>query len=280
MMALEAWFWTPLTYDFMRRGLVMAVLVASVCAVLSCYLVLKGWALLGDAISHAVLPGVVLAAVLGLPLAVGAFAAGLFCAAATGHLTATSRLKEDTVMAIVFSGLFALGLVLLSALRVPDFHVGHILFGNMLGVTWADIIESGVVVVAVLMLVLIKRRDLMLFCFDATYARAIGINVALLHYGLLTLVALAVVAALKAVGVILVIAMLIAPGAVAFLTVRRFEYMLPLAMGVAVASAVAGTIMSFSLDVAPGPLIVVLQATAFIAALARRQLRALSVETR
>jgi manganese/iron transport system permease protein len=267
MSLIEAWLMTPLSFDFMRRGLVMAVLVGTVCAVLSCYLVLKGWALLGDAISHAVLPGVVVASALGLPLAVGAFAAGLFCAFATGHLKETSRLKEDTVMAIVFSGLFALGLVLITLLPGRDLHVSHILFGNMLGVTWADVWESGLVVGLVLAIVLLKRRDLMLFCFDPAHARAIGLDVRLLHYGLLVLVALAIVAALKAVGVILVIAMLIAPGAIGFILARRFETMLPIAVGVAVVSSVLGTVASFPLDVAPGPLIVVLQALAFALAL-------------
>ena len=274
MTLLEAWLLTPLSFDFMRRGLVMAVLVGAVCAVLSCFLVLKGWALLGDAISHAVLPGVVIASALGLPLATGAFAAGLFCAFATGHLKETSRLKEDTVMAIVFSGLFALGLVLMVALPSRDLHVSHVLFGNMLGVTWADVAESGLVAVLVLAIMLLKRRDFMLFCFDPAHARAIGLDVRLLHYGLLVLVALAIVAALKAVGVILVIAMLIAPGAVGFILARRFETMLPIAVTVAVVSSVLGTIASFPLDVAPGPLIVVLQALAFALALGWKRLAA------
>ncbi len=271
MSALDWLLLEPLSHGFMQRGLAMAVLVAGACAVLSCFLVVRGWALIGDAVSDAVLPGVVLASVFGLPLATGAFAAGLLTAVATGHLASTTRLKEDAVLAIVFSGLFALGLVLLVALPTRDLHVTHVLFGDMLGIRTADLIESGVVVALVLAVALVKRRDLALYCFDAAHARAIGLDVRVLHYGLLALVALAVVAALKAVGVILVIAMLIAPGAVAALIVRRFDAMLGLATLVAVASAVVGTLASFRLDVAPGPLIVVIQALVFAVTLAFRR---------
>ena len=140
----ELWdsFVVPLSYGFMQRALVAAVLIGAVCAVLSCYLVLKGWSLMGDAISHAVLPGIVLAFVLGLPLAVGAFVAGLACALATGYLTENSRVKEDTVMGIVFSGMFGFGLVLFTKVET-DQHLNHILFGNMLGITARDLVEIG-----------------------------------------------------------------------------------------------------------------------------------------
>ena len=148
----------PLSYGFMQRALVVAVLVGAVCSVLSCYLVLKGWSLMGDAISHAVLPGIVLAYVLGLPLAVGAFAAGLGCAVATGYLKENSRVKEDTVMGIVFSGMFGFGLVLFTKVET-DQHLNHILFGNMLGVTARDLIETGIVAGGALVVVLLKRRD-------------------------------------------------------------------------------------------------------------------------
>ncbi len=176
----------PLSYGFMQRALVVAVLVGAVCAVLSCYLVLKGWSLMGDAISHAVLPGIVIAFVLGLPLAVGAFAAGLGCAVATGYLKENSRVKEDTVMGIVFSGMFGFGLVLFTKVET-DQHLNHILFGNMLGVTARDLVETGIVAGGTLLVVLVKRRDLLLYCFDPQHARAIGLPVRALHYGLLVL---------------------------------------------------------------------------------------------
>jgi manganese/iron transport system permease protein len=255
----------PLGYDFMQRALAVAVLVGAVCAVLSCFLVLKGWSLMGDAIAHAVLPGIVLAFVLKIPLAVGAFAAGLASALATGYLKEMSRVKEDTVMGIVFSGMFGFGLVLFTKVDT-DQHLNHILFGNVLGVTSQDLIETAMIGTLVLGLVIAKRRDLLLYCFDPQHARAIGLNVRLLHYGLLVLLALTIVASLKAVGIILVVAMLIGPGATAFLVTRRFEAMLLVALLVAVGASFIGTIVSYHIDGATGPTIVLVQAVMFVAA--------------
>ncbi len=272
MNAAAAFLLDPLAHDFMRRGLVVALLVGAVCALLSCFLVLKGWSLMGDAVSHAVLPGIVLAHVLALPLAVGAFAAGLLCALSVGYLRDHSRVKEDAVMAIVFSGLFALGLVMFVKIDT-DQHLNHILFGNMLGVRWSDVVETALIALPVIAIVLMKRRDLMVFCFDPAHAQAIGLPVAVLRYGLLTLLAMTIVASLKAVGIILVIAMLIAPGAIGFLLARRFDAMLAIAAAAAIGSCVAGTILSFHLDAATGPAIVVTQALVFALALGWRALR-------
>ena len=263
---------TPLSYGFMQRALLVAVLTGAVCAVLSCYLVLKGWSLMGDAVSHAVLPGIVLAVALGLPLAVGAFAAGLLCAVATGYLKDNSRVKEDTVMGIVFSGMFGLGLVLFTKVET-DQHLLHILFGNMLGVTDRDLIETAVVAGLTLAVVLAKRRDLLLYCFDPRHARAVGLKVEWLHYGLLVLLSLTIVASLKAVGVILVVAMLVAPGATAYLLTRRFERMLMVAVAVAVGSSVLGTLVSFHINGSTGPCIVLIQAAIFCLALLWDQLQ-------
>ena len=264
-----SWLWNlvalPLSYGFMQRALVVAVLVGAVCAVLSCYLVLKGWSLMGDAISHAVLPGIVLAFMLGLPLAVGAFAAGLACAVFTGYLKENSRVKEDTVMGIVFSGMFGLGLVLFTKVET-DQHLNHILFGNMLGVTPRDLVETAIVAGGTLAAVLVKRRDLLLYCFDPQHARAIGLPVRALHYGLLVVLSLTIVASLKAVGIILVVAMLVAPGAIAYLLSDDFNRMLPIAVAVAVGSSVLGTLASFHIDGATGPCIVLIQAFVFLLA--------------
>jgi manganese/iron transport system permease protein len=259
------WFIVPLSYPFMQRALVVSLLVAAVCAVLSCYLVLKGWSLMGDAISHAVLPGIVIAYAIGLPLALGAFAAGLSCALFTGYLKENSRLKEDTVMAIVFSGMFGLGLVLFTKIET-DQHLLHILFGNVLGVTPADLVETAIIAGGTLLIVLLKRRDLMLYCFDPNHARAIGLPVRVLHYGLLILLSLTIVSALKAVGIILVIAMLIAPGATAYLLTDRFDRMLLIAVATALASATLGTLVSFHIDGATGACIVLVQAAIFMLA--------------
>ena len=256
---------TPLSYTFMQRALIVAILIGAVCSVLSCYLVLRGWSLMGDAISHAVLPGIVLAVVTGLPIAIGAFASGLSCALLTGYLKENSRVKEDTVMGIVFSGMFGLGLVLMTKVETNQ-HLIHILFGNMLGVTWRDVMETGLIAGVTLLLIVAKQRDILLYCFDPQHARAIGLPVRLIHYGLLVLLALTVVAALKAVGVILVVAMLVTPGATAYLLTNRFEHMLALSAAVAVGSSVLGTLVSFHIDGATGPCIVLLQATVFFAA--------------
>jgi manganese/iron transport system permease protein len=255
----------PMSYGFMQRALVVAVLVGAVCAVLSCYLVLKGWSLMGDAISHAVLPGIVIAFVLGLPLAAGAFAAGLSCAVFTGYLKENSRVKEDTVMGIVFSGMFGLGLVLFTKVET-DQHLNHVLFGNMLGVTLRDLVETALAAGATLVAVLVKRRDLMLYCFDPQHARAVGLPVRGLHYALLVLLSLTIVASLKAVGIILVVAMLVAPGAIAYMLTNSFDRMLVIAVAVAVGSSVIGTLASFHIDGATGPCIVLIQAGVFLLA--------------
>ena len=270
--AIWDFFALPLSFPFMQRALVVAVLVGAVSAVLSCYLVLKGWSLMGDAISHAVLPGVVLAYVVGLPLSVGAFAAGLTCATFTGYLKENSRIREDTVMGIVFSGMFGFGLVLFTKVETEE-HLNHILFGNLLGVTDSEFTEILIVSVGVLLAVLVRRRDLLLYCFDQQHARAIGLTVGWLYYGLLALLSLAIVASLKAVGIILVVAMLVAPGATAYLVSSRFDRMLLIAVVVAIGSSITGTLMSFQLDAATGPSIVLLQAGAFAAALALTRAR-------
>jgi manganese/iron transport system permease protein len=262
----------PMSYGFMQRGLIVAVLVGIVCALLSCYLVLKGWSLMGDAVSHAVLPGIVLAYVLNLPLTLGAFAAGLACALATGYIRDSSRVREDAVMGIVFSGMFALGLVMFVKVET-DQHLNHILFGNMLGVQWQGVLETALIAVPTIALVIVKRRDLLLYCFDPAHARAIGLPVAWLHFGLLAVLALTIVASLKAVGIILVIAMLIAPGAIGFLLTRAFERMLVIDTAVATFSCVAGTVLSFHIDAATGPTIIVLQSIVFLLALAVQLLR-------
>jgi manganese/iron transport system permease protein len=250
----------------MQRALLVAVLVGAVSAVLSCFLVLKGWSLMGDAISHAVLPGIVIAYVVGLPLAVGAFAAGLLSAVATGYLKDSSRIKEDTAMGIVFTGMFGFGLVLFSRIQT-DQHLSHILFGDMLGVSWGDLVETAIVAGGTLLVVLSKRKDFLLYTFDPQHARAIGLPVGLLHYGLLAMLSLTIVASLKAVGIILVVAMLIAPGAIGLLVSRRFDTMLLVATAAAIGSSVAGTLLSYYLNASSGPSIVLIQTGLFLLAL-------------
>jgi manganese/iron transport system permease protein len=266
MDSILTFFTDPLAHDFMQRALLISILVGTVCSIFSCFLVLKGWSLMGDAVSHAVLPGLAIAFIAGAPLALGAFAAGLFYAFATGWLKENSRVKEDAVMGIVFSGMFALGLILLTKIET-DVHLLHVLFGNVLGITQKDLIEAGSIAAACSLIMLAKRRDLMLYCFDPAHAAAIGLRVRSLHFGLLILLALTIVSSLKAAGIILVIAMLIAPGATAFLLTRSFDRMLMIAITTSVFSCVSGTILSFHIDAATAPLIVVIQAGLFILAL-------------
>lgn len=266
MELLLQWFSEPFAYPFMQRAIIAAIVTGVVCAVLSCYLVLKGWSLMGDAISHAVLPGIVLAFVFSIPLAIGAFLSGIFCAIATGYLKEHSRVKEDTVMGIVFSGMFAFGLVLFARIDT-DQHLSHILFGNMLGITDGELQQTLWIAGITLAIVLLKRQDFMLYCFDPNHARVIGLPVKLLHYGLLCLLALTIVASLQAVGVILVIAMLIAPGIIAFTLCRSFNWMLIISTVASVFSCVLGTLISFHIDGATGPCIVIVQALLFVIAL-------------
>ncbi len=255
----------PLSYPFMQRALVVAMLTGALCAVLSCYLVLKGWSLMGDAISHSILPGLVAAVALGIPLAIGAFAAGLVCAVSIGYIRENSRVKEDTVMGIVLSGMFGLGLVLFTRVET-DQHLMHVLFGNLLGATPRDLLETAIVASGTLVVMLVKRKDFLLYCFDPAHARAIGLPVRLLHYTLLVLLAMTIVASLKAVGVILVVAMPVGPGAIAYLLTDRFDRMLVVAGAVAISSSVIGTLTSFHIDGATGPCIVLVQAALFVLA--------------
>lgn len=256
----------PLSYEFMQRGLIIASIVGVSCAIFSCFLVLKGWSLMGDAISHAVLPGIVVAYMLSIPLAIGAFVAGLGCALTSGYLKDNSRIKEDAVLGIVFSGMFAIGLVLLTKVQT-DIHLLHILFGNMLGVSWSDIYETLAIAALTLLVIGLKYKDLVLYCFDPSHAQAIGLPVKALHFGSLIFLSLTIIAALKSAGIILVIAMLIAPGAIAYLLTNRFEKMMMIAVAVSLISCWLGTVISFHLDVATAPLIVVIQAAVFLATL-------------
>lgn len=268
---------SPFQFPFMLAAFAITLAVAVPAAVLSCFLVLKGWSLMGDAVSHAVLPGVVVAHIAGIPLVVGAFAAGMFCALATGFLSENSRVKEDTVMGVVFSGMFGLGIVLYSWIRT-DAHLDHILFGDPLGVGNADLLLTGIIALAATSFALAKRRDLLLFIFDEGQARALGLRTGWLHYGLLALLSLTIVAALKAVGLILAIAFLISPGATAFLMTRRFGAMIGAAVAVSVVSSFAGVYASFFLDSAPAPTIVLAMTACFVIAFIVCARRARSVE--
>jgi manganese transport system permease protein len=252
----------PLRLDFMVRALAVTLIASVVCATLSCWLVLIGWSLMGDAVSHAVLPGVVLAYLLGAPFALGAAAFGFLAAALIGVVRDTSRVKEDAAIGVVFTTLFALGLVLVS---VTPSHVdlNHIVFGNVLAVSRSDLIQVGVLGAAVFAALVLKRRDFTLYAFDPVHAHAIGLNPRLLGGALLGLLALTAVVGLQAVGVVLVVALLIIPGATAYLLTDRFVRMLVIAPAISCGCAVVGVYASYHLDTASGPMVVLVNGVVF-----------------
>lgn len=261
-MTALTWLTDPFTYEFMQRSLLVTVVASIVCALLSCWLVLIGWSLLGDAVSHAVLPGVVLSYIVGIPFAAGALVFGFGAVALIGAVRDTTRLKEDAVIGVVFTTLFAIGLVLVS---VTPSHIdlSHILFGNLLGVTDADIWQVVVLGALTTAVLVVKRRDLTLLAFDPVHAHAIGLSPRRLRALLLAALAITVVVALQAVGVILVVAMVITPGATAFLLTDRISRMLVVAPAVAAVCAVAGMYASYYLDASSAGMIVLMQGLAF-----------------
>ena len=261
----------PFQFVFMQNAFYISMIVSVPTALLSCFLVMKGWALMGDAVSHAVLPGIVLAYIFGIPLIVGAFAAGMTCSIATGYLSTNSRVKQDTVMGVVFSGMFGVGIVLYVSVDT-NMHLDHILFGNMLGVEPQEMWTAGIISLGVGLILALKWKDWLLHSFDPVQARASGLWINWLHYGLLAALSLTIVATLSAAGLILAIGLLIAPGAIAFLTVRKFSTMLWVSVIVCMASMLFGTYTSFFLDSAPAPTIILIMTAIFIVAFIRRQI--------
>lgn len=252
----------PFAYDFMLRAMLVTAIASVACALLSTWLVQMGWSLMGDAVSHAVLPGVALAYILGLPFAVGAAVFGVGAVALIGGVRSATRLRADAAIGVVFTSLFALGLVIVSV-TPADTDLMHILFGNVLGVSDGDIAQTAIVGAIVCATLLVLRRDLALVAFDAGHAYAIGLRPRLLHAVLLAALALTVVTALQAVGIILVVAMLVIPGATAALIATRWDALLAWSVGITLVAAMGGLIASFFFDVSPGGMVVLSQAAAF-----------------
>ncbi|MDN3624044.1 metal ABC transporter permease [Methylobacterium isbiliense] len=249
----------------MLNALWVSGLVGGVCAFLSAYLMLKGWSLIGDALSHAIVPGVAGAALLGLPFSLGAFLAGALAAGAMFLLTRRTKLKEDTVIGLIFTSFFALGLFMVS-LKPSAVNIQTIILGNVLAVTPEDTLQLALIGLVSLALLLAKWKDLMVVFFDEGHARSVGLNPALLKGMFFTLLAACTVAALQTVGAFLVIAMVVTPGATAYLLTDRFPRLLALSVGIGVATSVVGAYASYFLDGATGGLIVVLQTLVFLGA--------------
>ncbi len=262
-LTLDSFITDPLTHDFMRKALLMSSLVAAVCGFLSSYLTLKGWALMGDAVSHSLMPGVVVAYALGLPFSLGAFIFGVGSVALIGFIKQKSRVKEDTVIGLVFTGFFALGIVLVSKIK-SNIDLHSILFGSPLGISLSDVKQTIFISLLVVILLSIFRKDLMLYCFDPRHAKTVGINVLFLHYLLLTCLSLAAVVGLQSVGIILVVAMLITPGATAYLLTDKFDSMTIISVLSAIISSLIGIYISFWFDLETGGSIVLAQTFIFL----------------
>jgi len=257
----------PLQYAFMFKAVMVSVVVGIACAILSCFLVLKGWSLLGDAISHAVLPGVVIAYLLGIPFGLGAFVFAMLAVTLIGFIKTNTKIKEDAVMGIVFTTLFALGLMLISMI-ISSVDLTHVLFGEVLGISDSEAWYSIAILVVVALIVLAFQRTFLLFCFDPTHAEAIGLPVRLIHYAFLALLAITITGSIQTVGIILVIAMLITPGSTALLLTKRFSSMLQIAVVLSVVSSLIGAYSSYYFNIATGGTIVFVQGCVFLAVFA------------
>lgn len=256
----------PFQYEYMQKAIYVSALIGGICGLLSCFMILKGWSLLGDALSHSIVPGVVIAHIAGFPLVIGAFVAGLIATGLIGWMkTKTTLIRDDAMIGIVFTSFFALGILLIS-LYPSSLPLKTIVMGNMLGISNDDIRQMVIISLVTLLVVLLKWRDLFLFCFDPSQARALGIPVKFLHFLLLSLLSATTVAALQTVGVCLVMAMLITPGATAYLLTDRFSRMMGFAAGMGIATSFLGAYLSYFLNGSIGGCIVVLQTILFLCA--------------
>lgn len=257
---------TPLQYEYMLKAIFVSAVIGGVCAFLSCFITLKGSSLMGDALSHSVVPGVAVAYYAGWPFAAGAFVTGLLAAVGMGFVKTKTRLREDAVIGVVFTAFFALGLLLIS-LYPSQVDLRSIVFGNILGISNPDIVQVLIISGVTLVVLGFKWRDLLLFCFDPNQARALGLNTTVLHFTLLTLLSATAVAALQTVGACLVVAMLVTPGATAYLLTDRFGKMIGIATSMGVGTSIVGAYASYFFDGSTGGCIVTLQSALFVAAL-------------
>ncbi|QQR38907.1 metal ABC transporter permease [Devosia rhizoryzae] len=255
----------PFGYHYMVNAMWVSALVGGVCAFLSAYLMLKGWSLIGDALSHSIVPGVAGAYMLGLPFSIGAFLSGGMAAAAMLFLSQRTKLKEDAVIGLIFTGFFGLGLFMVSISPTPV-DVQSIVLGNILAITPGETIQLVIISVVTLLVMALIWKDLMVTFFDESHARSIGIRTQLLRIIFFTLLSAATVAAMQTVGAFLVIAMVITPGATAYLLADRFSRVIVIAVFAGTATSFVGAYVSYFLDGATGGIIVLLQTLVFLAA--------------
>jgi len=258
----------PLQYGFMQRSLIIAILVGLLCAVVGSYLMVQRLALLGDAIGHSVLPGLAIAFMLGTNIFVGAFIAGVVSTRAIAWIRTRSPIKEDAAMGIVFSAFFALGITLITLIQKDNkIDLNHFLFGNILGVTIEEVRDTAIIAAIVLLVVFLLYKQLLFYTFDPLGAQAAGLPVNLLNFGLMVLIALTIVASMKAVGVILVLSLLITPGATAYLLVKRLHQVMILGAGIGIFSSISGMYLSYFFNLPSGPAIVLVASGLFLLAL-------------
>lgn len=255
----------PFTYNYMLNAMWVSALVGGVCAFLSCYLMLKGWSLIGDALSHAIVPGVAGAYMLGLPFAIGAFFSGGLAAGAMLFLNQRTKLREDAIIGLTFSAFFALGLFMIS-LQPMAVNIQTIVLGNVLAITPGDTLQLAIIGFVSLAILLVKWKDLMVTFFDESHARSIGLNPTALKVMFFTLLSASTVAALQTVGAFLVICMVVTPGATAYLLTDRFPRLLVIAVVIGSVTSFLGAYASYFLDGATGGIIVVLQTAIFLIA--------------
>lgn len=255
----------PLQYTYMVKAILVSGLIGGVCAFLSCFITLKGWSLMGDALSHAIVPGVAIAGMAGLPFAAGAFVAGLLAAGSMALVKARSPLREDAIIGVIFTAFFAAGLLLIS-LYPSNVSLRSIIFGNILGISNSDIVQVLIISGISLTILALRWRDLLLFCFDPSQAHALGLHPKRMHLLLLTLLSATAVAALQTVGACLVVAMLVTPGATAYLLTDRFGKMIGIACALGVGCGLVGAYVSYFFNGSTGGCIVVLQTVLFLLA--------------
>lgn len=256
----------PFQYEYMVKAILVSGFIGGVCALLSCFVVLKGWSLLGDALSHAVVPGVAVAYIVGIPFSVGAFISGMFATLAMGFIKKRTRIREDAVIGIVYTTFFALGVLLIS-LFPSNITLSTIVMGNILGIADRDIVQTLIIAGSGLIIILLKWKDLRLFSFDPAQARSIGLNTSALYLLLLTLLAVTAIAALQTVGSILVVAMLVTPGAATYLLTNKFSLMMCLSSIIGLVTSALGAYISYFLNGSAGGCIVTLQFLLFLAVL-------------
>jgi ABC-type Mn2+/Zn2+ transport system permease subunit len=266
MAEMLAWLTEPFQYAFMLRGLGASLIVGLVCPVLGAYVVLRGMAFFGDALAHIILPGVVIAFLLDLPMALGALVVGLLAALAINTISQRTDMREDAAIGVVFAGAFALGVALISTQRSYALDLTHILFGNLLGVSISDLWLMGALALAVLTTVFSLYKEFLVLSFDPTLATTLRLPVKFLQNLLMVLLAVVIVISLQAVGVALVLAMLVTPASTAYLVTRRLPTMMAIAAGLGALSAILGLYLSYYVNMASGPAIVLIQTTFFIVA--------------